>query len=113
MRPNNLKDAFTLIAEFKRGQMPPGGLINNEQIELLRLLCKDLLPTEKFAEIGLGQLIEKIALADTEWNQKTQLVIDEFYVLRESGKSAEARERQKIFLDKCPSAWYHSIVESL
>ena len=113
MKPNNLGDAFTLIAEFKRGQMVPGGLINDEQIELIRLLCEDLLPTETFSAIGLGQLVEKIALADTSWNHKTQLVIDEFYVLRESGKGAEARALQKIFLHKCPSAWYRGIVESL
>lgn len=113
MKPNRLRAAFALIADFKRGKMTPGAPISDEQIELLRVLCEDLLPAEKFSVDRLGQLVEKIARADTEWNHKTQLVIDEFYVLRESGKSAEAQERRNNFFGECPSAWYRSIVEAL
>lgn len=113
MKPNKLQAAFALIADFKRGHMTPGAPISDEQIDLLKLLCEELQPSEKFSTEKLEQLVERIARADTEWNRKAQLVIDEFYVLRESGKLAEAQQCRSSFLGKCPSAWYRGIVAAL
>lgn len=113
MKPNKLQAAFALIGDFKRGQMKPGAPISDEQIELLRLLCEDLLVKESFAVDRLPALIEKIARADSHWNRRVQMVIDEFYVLRESGKTAEAQERRRSFMDECPSKWYRDIVQAL
>lgn len=113
VKPNDLQAAFALIGEFKRGQMAHGTQISDRQIALLERLCEDLLPTEKFSLEQLGTLIEKIARADSHWNNKTQLVIDEFYALREAGKGTQAQRLRRNFLVECPSAWYCGIVEAL
>lgn len=113
MSQSKLEAAFALIADFKRGQILPGSAISDQQVELLRLLCEDLLPNERFSVDRLSELIEKIARADSEWNRRTQLAIDEIYVLREAGKDAEARHRQRGFLQECPSVWYKAIADSL
>ena len=113
MKPNDLQAAFALIGDFKRGQMTPGAQISDEQIELLQRLCEDLLPAEKFLVEKLTELIEQIARADSHWNRRTQLVIDEFYALAEAGKDAQAQLSRRSFLDECPSAWYRGIVEAL
>jgi len=113
VKPSDLQAAFALIDDFKRGQMAPGAQISDRQIALLERLCEDLLPTEKFSVEQLGTLIEKIARADSHWNNKTQLLIDEFYALREAGKGAQAQRRRRSFLDECPSAWYCGIIDAL
>ncbi len=79
----------------------------------MRLLCEDLLPNESFAVDRLPELIKEVARVDTHWNRRVQLAIDEFYVLRESGKAAQAQERRRLFLEECPSKWYRGIVEAL
>ena len=113
MKPNDLQVAFTLIDDFKQGRIAPGAEVSVKQIKLLRLLCEDLLPVEKFAVDRLGDLVAKIAYADTNWNRRTQLVIDEFYSLREAGKADEALLCRQKFLEGCPSKWYRDIVEAL
>lgn len=113
MSRSKWQTAFALIADFKQGKMTPGAAISDGQIELLKLLCEDLLPGEQFSVDRLEQLIEKVARADSEWNHKTQVVIDEFYVLKEVGKDEEARRCRRSFLEACPSAWFRGIVENL
>ncbi len=113
MKPNDLQAAFALIGDFKRGHMTPGAQINDRQINLLRFLSEDLLPTEKFSVDKLTELIEKIARADSHWNQRTQMLIDEFYVLADIGERTQGQRIRRNFLDECPSAWYRGIVEAL
>jgi len=93
--------------------MTPGEPVSDEQIRLLRLLCEDLLPNEVFSVDRLPALIDEIARADSKWNRRVQMAIDEFYALRESGKNAEAQERRQEFLGACPSKWYRQIVDAL
>lgn len=113
MSLNNLRSAFKLLSDFKSGEFEPGTEISNEQVLLLDSLCKDLLPGEIFSLDDLDVLIHKMARADSEWNKKSQIVIDRFYTLRSMGKIAEAHEVKNEFISICPSFWYREIVEGL
>lgn len=113
MKPNDLQAAFSMIGKFKRGQITPGAEVSDDQIEMIQLLCEDLLPAEVFSVENLDDMLKKISRADTEWNHKTQAAIDEFYSLSEAGKDKEAQQRRIGFLNQCPSSWYRSIVEAL
>lgn len=113
MKPNDLQTAFALIEDFKQGRIAPDMEVSDKQMKLLRLLCEDLLPAEKFSVDRIGDLVTQIARADTHWNHRTQLVIGEFYSLREAGRADEAQHRRRSFLEGCPSTWYRGIVEAL
>lgn len=113
MSLEKLKDAYALLRQFKEGRISVGTEINDEQIELFRLLCADLVPTEEFSVEQLERLIVKVATADSTWNQKTQLTISTFYALQEAGKTKEATVKVSEFVAECPSVWYCNIVESL
>lgn len=108
-----LKDAYTLLRQFKEHRLLAGTEINNGQIELFRLLCADLIPTEEFAVERLESLILRIAKVDTVWNKKSQVTIDAIYALREAGKTKDAITRVSEFVAECPSVWYCNIVKSI
>jgi hypothetical protein len=110
---NNLRSAFELLSDFKSGQLEPGAEISDEQVVLLDLLCKDLLPSEIFSLDHLESLIHKMACADSEWNRKCQITIEYFYSLSSVGKIAEADKIKNEFIGSCSSAWYRGIVDSL
>ena len=95
------------------GRGLPGVQVSDEQIELLQCLYEDLLPTKKFSVDKLIALIEQIAKAVSYWNRRTQLVINEFYMLTEASKEAQAQQSRRSFIDECPSAWYRGIVRAL
>ncbi len=113
MSQNNLRSAFKLLSDFKSGQLEPGTEISDEQVVLLDLLCKDLLPSEIFSLDHLESLIHKMACADSEWNRKCQITIDRFYSLSSVGKIAEADKIKNEFIGSCSSAWYRGIVDGL
>lgn len=113
VNPNKLQAAFSLIEDFKQGKIKSGEEISDEQIELLQCLCEDLLPTQEFSTYQITELIEEIVRTNSHWNQRTQLVIDEFYTLNDAGKINQAQQRLRDFLDECPSAWYRGIVNAL
>lgn len=108
-----LSTAYGLIREFRNGAFPPGSEISRAQVQLLHLLCEDLLPGEAFAEDLLGELIPRIAATDSLWNRTTMAMVDEFYALREVGQLDEAERRRDAFLSACPSSWYRGIASSL
>ena len=109
--PSELKDAYTLIADFKSGALPEGSEITAEQQRLIHLLSKDL--QVQSDGLALDQLIQQVARADSVWNKQTMAVIDRFYRLRESGNFAGAESERVAFTGQCPSAWYCGIVNSL
>jgi hypothetical protein len=111
--PVDLERAFALIREYKQGDIIPGADITDQQIELLRLLCGDLLPTETFSIDRLSDLVMRAAHADTLWNRRTQYVVSEIYSLKEANKNTDAEECRREFLAQCPSVWYRDIVEAV
>lgn len=110
---DDLQSAFELIARYKLGEIPPGTTVDDAQIGLLKLLCADLLPDEKFSLEGLDVLVLKIAKADTKWNKECQIAISNIYDLRLAGKNNEAEQARNAFVSACPSSWYQEIIESV
>jgi len=110
---DDLQRAFELIARYKLGEIPPGIVVDDAQIGLLRLLCADLLPDEKFSLDGMDILVLKIAKADTKWNKECQIAISTIYDLRLAGKNNEAEQARNAFVSACPSSWYQEIIESV
>ena len=108
---SELKDAYALISDFKRGALPEGTEVTAEQHRLIHLLSKDL--QVQSDGLALNQLIHQVAEADSVWNKQTMAVIDRFYRLRESGNVAGAESERAAFTGQCPSAWYCGIVNSL
>jgi hypothetical protein len=111
--PTDLRAAFAMLREFKQGSMTPGASISAKQLELIRILCSDLLPEEKFSMNRVDDLIIQIARADTLWNRRAQMAVNEIYSLRESAKAEDASQQRQTFLNECPSAWYRAIVEAI
>lgn len=112
-KPDDLEKAFTLIREYKQGSFASGEDMTDEHVELLRLLCSDLLPTETFSTDRMGDLVMQVAHADTLWNRRAQHAVSEIYSLREASKVNEAEECRQAFLAQCPSIWYRDIVEAV
>jgi hypothetical protein len=108
---SELKEAYTLISDFKRGAFSEGLEITAEQQRLIQLLSKDLQVQSE--GLALEQLVQQVAKADSVWNKRTMAVIDRFYTLRDAGNLAEAESERSAFADECPSAWYCGIVNSL
>jgi len=113
MKKENLSAAFELIYEFRDGRLAQGSEISSEHLRLLRLLCEDILPGEKFDLDSLGELIPLLAKTDSFWNKRTMALADEFYALKEAGKLEIAEQRRDEFLGACPSSWYRDIASSL
>ncbi|WP_457337121.1 hypothetical protein [Rhizobacter sp. P5_C2] len=113
MKQDLLSAAYGLIREFRSGEFSPGSEISSEHLQLLRLLCEDILPGEAFDEALLGELIPRIASTDSLWNRRTMALVDEFYALREAGQLDAAEQRRDAFLRACPSSWYRGIASSL
>lgn len=97
-----LQSAFQLLADFKSGCITYHIKINSEQICLLRILCEDLLSDQDFVMEDLNSIILKIMHADSLWNKRCQLAIGDFYFMRQSGRTNEAREIKKKFIEACP-----------
>jgi Rad3-related DNA helicase len=113
MKQDHLSAAFGLIYEFRNGQFASGSELSPEHLRLLRLLCEDILPGEKFDEDALEELIPRLASTDSFWNKRTMALADEFYALSEAAKPEAAEQRLNEFLRACPSSWYRGIASSL
>ena len=107
----DLKAAYTLISDFKRGVLPAGSPISTTDDRLIRMLSKDLdVPDEG---IEIEKLVQLVAKADSKWNKRTMATIDCYYTLRDSGKAIEAERERTAFIRECPSVWYCGIVSAL
>lgn len=106
-----LKLAYALIREYNEGVFQPGSNISKEHQRLIKVLSKDLDVSSNGVKIE--QLVLLVAKANSFWNKRTQALICNFYSLRDSGDCAGAERERVRFTQKCPSAWYWGIVNSL
>lgn len=113
MKSDKLESAYALIREFKSGQFKANSPINDQQEDLIKLLCQDLLPNTEFSRDRISKIIEDIAIADTLWNRKSQHAINEIYTFLGEKKPIQAEECRNSFVRDCPSIWYRKIVESV
>ena len=113
MNHNPLELAYAMMSEFKSGELVSGAEMSDEQIHWIRLLSQDLLPEHDFNPELAAEALLSAAHEDTRWNHAAQKTITECYSLRESNQLDAAKKLQKNFAEKCPSAWYRQIVESV
>jgi hypothetical protein len=104
----DLKSAYTLIREYKEGTIQPGSPMTEEQQRLILLLAEDLSVDIHGSDIGAVAALA--ARADTHWNRQTMSAVAEFYALREGGPADEAMSLRTGFFERCPSAWYRSVM---
>jgi hypothetical protein len=102
-----------MLSEFKCGKLVSDVEMNDEQINLVRELSQDLLPQHDFNPELAAEALLSAAHEDTLWNHAAQKTITELYSLRESSQFDAAKKLQQDFAEKCPSAWYRQIVESV
>ena len=113
MSHNYLEPAYAMLSDFKSGKLVSGVEMNDEQINLVRLLVQDLLPQHDFNPELAADVLLSAAHEDTRWNHAAQKTITECYSLRKSNQPEAAKDLQKDFAVRCPSAWYRQIVESV
>ena len=106
----DLKPAYELIFQFKSGALE-GGSITDEQARLVQVLKEDLDVTAD--EKDTVKLAKLAAIADSYWNQQTQMTIAKYYGAMSQKNSAEAEGIREAFFAKCPSVWYCGIVGDL
>lgn len=105
-----MRKAYALIDDYKRGAISPGSPISGEQEKLLRLLADDLHVPHMNASVEALVLV--VARADSQWNKRTMSLLVKLDDLRRSGKVVEVEARRRAFLRKCPSAWYCGLVSA-
>jgi len=110
---DDLALAYSMLYDFKLGKLSTGAEITDEQINLICLLVKDLLPTQKFLSEYADQTLLKVAEADSYWNRITQELISQCYELRGKNKLKQIQSLKTEFAVTCPSMWYRNIVESI
>ena len=108
---SDMKVAYAMISDFKRGTIPTGTDISEEQQRLIHMLSEDLEIQSQGSTIE--QLILLVSRADSIWNNRVATTIDRFYSLQEAGNLVEAEKTRETFIRECPSAWYCNIVSSL
>ena len=106
-----MKEAYELIGQFKRGLIANGAPVTEPQQRLIRLLSEDLGVDAK--DVSVEDLIKRVARADTHWNRRTQEVVDRFYTHQRAGHMDKAERERSAFLTECPSVWYCGIVSDL
>jgi hypothetical protein len=109
----DLKNAHALIREYKEGNFQPGSEITSSQLQLLEILLLDLMPGEAFDPERIEELLPALAVADTNWNHRSMVAIDEFYAHRSAGRTREAENVRAAFSAQCPSFWYKHILAAL
>lgn len=113
---SELANAYALLAAFKSGNLEPRRELSTNELALIRLLAKDLLPTrivpDPLDDSDFGELIVEIVKQDSKWNHALMEALDLYYNRIRANDSQSAARGLREFIGECNSEWYRKHAES-